>query len=81
MSGGVDPSRNSKSFIMNNYIETSAEHASGIISLGDGNVVLDNKIVMAGGSESKGITLLGSNGFLARNKIEGSGAWAMRTVP
>jgi hypothetical protein len=35
---------------------------------------------MEGGSESKGITLLGSNGFAARNKIEGSGAWAMRTL-
>ena len=80
MSGGVDPSRNSKTVIMNNYIETSGELASGIVSLGDGIVVLENKIVMGGGSKSKGITLLGSNGFVARNKIEGSGAWAMRTV-
>jgi len=81
MSGGTDPSRNTKTVIMNNYIETSGELASGIISLGDGTVVLENKIVMGGGSESKGITLLGSNGFVARNKIEGSGAWAMRTLP
>jgi len=80
MSGGTDPSRNSKTVIMDNYIETSGEHASGIISLGDGTVALENKIVMGGGSKSKGITLLGSNGFAARNKIEGSGAWAMRTI-
>jgi hypothetical protein len=79
-SGGADPIRNSKTVIMNNYIETSGELASGIISLGDGTVVLENKIVMGGGSKSKGISLLGSNGFVARNKIEGSGAWAMRAV-
>ena len=65
---------------MNNYIETSGELASGIISLGDGTVALENKIIMGGGSQSKGITLLGSNGFAARNMIEGSGAWAMRTI-
>jgi hypothetical protein len=79
-SGGSDPSKNSKTVIMNNHIETSGELASGIISLGDGTVVLENIIVMGGGSKSKGISLLGSNGFVARNKIEGSGAWAMRAL-
>lgn len=81
MSGGLDPSRNSKTIVMNNYIETSAEFANGIISLGEGAVVLNNNIVMAGGTKSNGITLLGSNGFVARNRIEGAGASALRTVP
>jgi hypothetical protein len=80
-SGAADPSRNSKTIVMNNYIETSAaELANGIISLGDGTVVLENTIVMGGGSKSNGITLLGSNGFAARNTIKGSGNWALRSV-
>jgi len=81
MSGGLDPSRNSKTIVMNNYIETSAEFANGIISLGDGAVILNNNIVMAGGTKSNGITLLGSNGFVAGNRIEGTGASALRSVP
>lgn len=81
MSGGADPVRNSKVIIMNNSIETSGDLASGIISLGDGPVILGNKISMKGGSKSKGITQLGCNGFIAKNTIEGSGAWAMRTLP
>ena len=36
---------------------------------------------MKGGAESKAILQLGSNGFIARNKIEGSGKWAIREVP
>ena len=81
MSGGLDPSRNSKTIVMNNYIETSAEFSNGIISLGDGAVILNNNIVMAGGTKSNGITLLGSNGFVAGNRIEGTGASALRSVP
>lgn len=80
MSGGTDPVRSSKVIVMNNSIETNGDLASGIISLVDGPVILDNKIVMRGGSKSKGITQLGSNGFIAKNTIEGSGAWAMRTA-
>ena len=80
MSRGKDPSINSKTVIKNNYIETSGELASGIVALGDGTVILDNKLVMHGGSKSTGIVLLGSNGFIGRNKIKGSGAWAMQAV-
>lgn len=81
MSGAADPTRNSKIIIMNNYVETSGELASGIISLGNETVVLGNRIVMKGGSKSKGITQVGSNGFIAKNKFEGSAAWAMRALP
>ena len=80
MSGGADPSRNSKILIIDNYLETSAELANGIISLGDDPVILNNKIVMKGGAKSKGIKQIGSNAYVARNKIEGSGEWAMQAL-
>lgn len=69
-SGAEDPKRNSKILIMNNYVETSSELASGIVLLGHGTLVLGNKIVMKGGSKSMGIAEFGSNSFVARNKIE-----------
>ena len=80
MSGGMDPSRNSKILILDNYVETSAELANGIISLGDEPVILNNKIVMKGGAKSKGIKQIGSNAYIANNKIEGSGEWAMQAL-
>ena len=81
MSGGTDPNRNSKIVIMDNYIESSGELARAIVSIGDGTVILGNRILIKGGSKSKGIIQLGSNGFVARNKIEGSGACAMQVIP
>ena len=81
MSGGADPSRNSKILIMDNDIEMNGERACAIMSLADETIILENKIHMKGGAESKAILQLGSNGFIARNKIEGSGKWAIREVP
>jgi hypothetical protein len=69
-SGAADPKRNSKILIMNNYVETNSELASGIVLLGEGTLVLGNKIVMKGGSKSRGIARYGPNSFVARNKIE-----------
>ena len=80
MSGGMDPSRNSKILILDNYVETSAEFANGIISLGNDPVILNNQIVMKGGAKSKGIKQIGSNAYIANNKIEGSGEWAMQAL-
>ena len=34
-----------------------------------------------GGSKSTGIAQLGSNAFIARNKIDGTGAFALRAAP
>ena len=70
----------SKILIVDNYVETSAELANGIISLGDEPVILNNKIVMKGGVKSKGIKQIGSNAFVANNKIEGSGEWAIQAL-
>jgi len=38
------------------------------------------KSFISGGSKSSGIIQIGSNGFIARNKIDGSGAIAMQAL-
>jgi hypothetical protein len=81
MSGSADPSRNSKILIMDNDIELNGERACAIMSLADETLIFENKIHMKGGAESKAILQLGSNGFIAKNKIEGSGKWGIRDVP
>jgi hypothetical protein len=81
MTGGSDPSRNSKITVIRNFVQTNGETSGGIISLGDGTAILGNRVEVKGGSKSSGITQIGSNGFIARNKIDGSGAFALRAVP
>jgi hypothetical protein len=80
MSGGSDPSRNSKITVIRNYVQTNGETSIGIASLGDGIAILGNRIEVRGGSKSTGISQLGSNGFIARNKIDGSGEWALKAL-
>ena len=80
MSGGSDPSRNSKITVIRNYVQTNGETSAGIASLGDGIAILGNRIEVKGGSKSVGIGQLGCNGFIARNKIDGSGAWALQAL-
>jgi hypothetical protein len=81
MTGGSDPSRNSKITVIRNFVQTNGETSGGIISLGDGIAILGNRVQVKRGSKSAGIIHIGSNGFIARNKIDGSGAFAMQAVP
>jgi hypothetical protein len=48
--------------------------------MSDGTLILENRIELNGGPKTKGITQLGSNGFVARNKIDGSGKWAVSAL-
>ena len=80
MTGGSDPSRNSKITVIRNYVQTNGETSAGIFSLADGTAILGNRFELRGGSKSKGIVQLGSNGFIARNKIDGTGAFALQAV-
>jgi hypothetical protein len=80
-SGGSDPTRNSKITVVRNFVQTNGDSSAGVISLGDGVAVLGNRIEIKGGSKSSGITQIGSNGFIARNKIDGTGAFALRALP
>ena len=81
MTGGSDPSRNSKITVVRNFVQTNGDTSAGIISLGDGIAILGNRVEVKGGSKSSGILQIGSNGFIARNKIDGSGAFALGAVP
>jgi hypothetical protein len=81
MSGGSDPSRNSKITVIRNYVQTNGETSAGIASLADGTAILGNRVEVRGGSKSKGICQLGSNAFIARNKIDGTGAFALQAAP
>ncbi len=81
MTGGSDPSRNSKITVIRNYVQTNGDTSAGIAALGDGISTLGNRIEVRGGSKSKGIYQGGSNAFIARNKIDGSGAFALGATP
>jgi len=81
MTGGSDPSRNSKITAIQNFVQTNGETSGGIISLGDGIGILGNRVEVKGGAKSSGIIQIGSNGFVARNKIDGSGAVAIQALP
>ena len=81
MNGGSDPKRNSKITVIENFVQTNGDTSGGIISLGDGIALLENRVEVRGGSKSYGIAYTGSNGFIARNKIDGSGASALRATP
>ena len=77
MAGGSDPKRNSKITVIRNFVQTNGETSLGIASIGDGTAILGNRVEVKGGSKSSGISQLGSNAFIARNKIDGSGAFAL----
>jgi hypothetical protein len=80
-SAGSDPSRNSKITVIRNFVQANGDTSVGIISLADGTAILGNRVEVRGGSKSAGIGQVGSNGFIARNKIDGTGAFALRAIP
>ena len=79
--GGSDPSRNSKITVVRNFVQTNGDTSGGIISVGDVVAIVGNRVEVNGGSKSSGIIQIGSNGFIARNQIDGSGAFAIRAIP
>jgi hypothetical protein len=81
MSGGSDPNRNSKITVIRNYVQTNGETSLGIGSLADGTAILGNRVEVRGGSKSTGIAQLGCSSFIARNKIDGAGAFALQAAP
>jgi hypothetical protein len=80
MSGAKDPSRNPKIIILDNHIETRCDTSGGISLLSDGVALISNNIILKGGPKAKGITVLGSDGLVAHNKISGSGLCTMMTA-
>ncbi len=79
-SGATDPKKNSKINVARNNIQANGEISSGIISLSDGTVIQENQIELTNGPKAKGITQFGSNGTISKNKIIGTGAWAIGAI-
>jgi len=70
ISGGLDPQRNPKYFIVNNGIRTRGKTSGGIIAMTDGIVVVNNAI-LSEGTEAIPIFIASSDGYIAYNKAEG----------
>jgi hypothetical protein len=80
MTGGTDPKRNPKYIIINNFIKAQGQMSAGIATLSDGVLMEDNAVV-TDGSEAVPIFLAGGNGFIAHNKIEGTGIYGIMAMP
>jgi hypothetical protein len=81
ISAASDPTKNPKITVIRNFVQTNGDTSIGIASLTDGTAILGNRVQVKGGSKSAGIGQVGSNGFIARNKIDGTGAFALRAIP
>ena len=79
-SGSSDSSKNSKITIFRNFVQANGELSTGITSMADGAAILGNRIQLKSGQGARGITQLGSNGFIARNQIDGKGKIALCSV-
>jgi hypothetical protein len=71
---------NPKITINKNNIQANGALSSGIISLSDGTLIQENHIELTNGPETKGIIQFGSNGLISKNKIMGTGAWAVAAI-
>jgi hypothetical protein len=80
ISAASDPNRNSKITVIRNFVQANGETSRGIVSITNGTAILGNRVEVKGGSKSSGITQVGSNAFIARNKIDGTGAFALRAI-
>jgi hypothetical protein len=79
--GGADPARNSRITVVRNFIQTNGETSLGIASLASGTSILGNRIEVKDGTNARAITQVGSKAFIARNKIDGMGEFALSALP
>lgn len=79
-SGSSDPTKYSKVTVYRNFVQANGELSTGITSMTDGAAILGNRIEIKGGTGARGITQLGSRGFIARNQIDGKGKLAVCSV-
>ena len=76
----VDPKRFIRHVILHNSIRARGKTSVGISVLTDGALVRDNHVVIEG-QEARAIWVAGSNSYIGRNRIEGSGALGLRLAP
>jgi hypothetical protein len=77
---GYDKANNCLHTVMHNAIRIKGNTSVGIMALADGAVVLNNNVVSEGAS-ARGLVILGSNSYVAHNKIEGTGNYAIDVLP
>jgi hypothetical protein len=79
--GGTDLTRNNRLVITGNRIEGRAEASTGMLLYANDIVASCNDIVMAGGTEARGIVQTGSRGFFANNRVRGEAHYALYCYP
>lgn len=80
VTGGPDPKRNPKYTIINNAIRARGKTSMGICFLTDGAVVVTNAVTTEG-LDAISLLLTGANGYIAHNKLEGTGGQAFHITP
>jgi len=79
-SAAVDPRRFIRHVILHNSVRTRGKTSIGVGVFTDGALVRNNHVVTEG-SEAHAIRAVGSNNYIGRNRIEGSGAFGLQLVP
>ena len=80
VTGGADPKRNPKYTIINNAIRARGKTSVGIMAFTDGVVIGANAVVTEG-ADANFLFLASANGYIAHNKIEGTGSHAFHITP
>jgi len=79
-SAAVDPSRFIRHVVLHNSVRTRGKTSVGINVGTDGALVRNNHVITEG-PEAHAIRARGSNTYIGRNRIEGSGAFGLHLVP
>ena len=79
--GGTQFSRNNRMVISGNRIECHGDASTGLLLHANDIVAACNDIVMAGGSESRGIVQTGSRGYFVNNRVRGEARFAIWSHP
>lgn len=80
-SGGANFGRNNRISLSGNRIEGRGESSTGMLLYANDIVATCNDIVMAGGSQARGIVQTGSRGFFANNRVRGEARYALYCHP
>lgn len=80
-SGGANFNRNNRISLTGNRIEVRGKASTGMLLYANDMVVTCNDIIVAGGSEARGIVQTGSRGFFTNNRIRGEGRYALYCHP
>lgn len=78
---GADFSKNNRIALTGNRIEARGDASTGMLLYANDIVATCNDIIMASGSQARGIVQTGSRGFFANNRIRGEARYALYCHP